>query len=132
MSRKIPPIAYQLFDGRNFGHLATVMPDGSPQTTVVWVERDGDAVLMNIRKDRVKYHNMLRDPRVALSVHAQDNPSMYVLIRGHAELVEEGAESHVHKLSRKYVGREYSDINTDPQRVIVRIVPESVHFHHHE
>lgn len=131
VSTKIPTIAYPLLDGKNFGHLATLMPDGSPQTTVVWVERDGDAVLLNVAKGRVKYYNMLRDPRVALSVHSQDNPSMYIQIRGYVELIEENADAHVHRLSRKYVGRDYSDIDTDPQRVIVHIVPESVHFHHH-
>ena len=132
MNQIIPPIAFSLLDGKNFGHLATLMPDGSPQTTVVWVEREGDTVLLNIAKGRVKYYNMLRDPRIALSVHAQENPSMYVQIRGRAELVEEGAEAHVHKLSHKYVGRDYSDIDTDPPRVIVRVIPESVHFHCHD
>lgn len=129
MSTKIPEVAYPLLDGRNFAHVVTLMPDGSPQTTVVWVEREGDAVLINTAKGRVKYNNLRRDPRVALSVHAQDNPSLYVQIRGHAQLIEEGADAHVHKLSHKYVGRDYSDLQSDPPRVIVRITPEQVHFH---
>ncbi|MGH3796210.1 MAG: PPOX class F420-dependent oxidoreductase [Pseudonocardiaceae bacterium] len=124
-------MAYPLLDGKNFGHLATLMPDRTPQTTVVWVDRDGDDVLLNVAADRVKYHNILRDPRVALSVHDQDNPSMYVQIRGRAQVTKAGAIEHVHKLSQKYVGTDYSDIETDFDRIIVRIVPESVHFHRH-
>lgn len=131
MTAKIPEVAYPLLDGKNFGHLATVMPDNSPQSTVVWVERDGNDVLLNMAANRVKYRNILRDPRVALSVHDQDNPSMYVQIRGRAEVTKDGAIEHVHKLSKKYVGTEYSDIETDFDRVIVRIIPLSVHFHRH-
>jgi PPOX class probable F420-dependent enzyme len=127
---KIPEEAYPLLDGRNFAHVATLLPDGTPQTTVVWVERERDTVLFNTAKGRVKYNNIRRDPRVTLSVHDQDDPYRYVQIRGRAELIEEGADAHVHKLSRKYFGRDYSDLETDPPRVIVRITPERVYYYH--
>ncbi|GAA2612757.1 PPOX class F420-dependent oxidoreductase [Actinomadura fulvescens] len=121
-----------LLDGANYGHLCTLMPDGSPQSTVVWVERVADRVRINMAKGRVKYHNVLRDPRVALSVRDRDDPSTYVQIRGIGRLIEDGAVEHVHRLSRKYVGRDYSDIDTDPPRIILEITPLSVHYHHHD
>jgi PPOX class probable F420-dependent enzyme len=125
---KIPEEAYPLLDGKNFAHVTTLLPDGTPQTTVVWVEREHDTVLFNTAKGRVKYNNIRRDPRVTLSVHDQNNPYKYVQIRGRAEVVEEGADAHAHKLSHKYFGRDYSNLETDPPRVIVRIMPEQVYY----
>lgn len=130
MSMKIPEEAYPLLDGKNFAHVTTLMSDGTPHTTVVWVERQNDTVLINTAKGRVKYNNLRRDPRVGLSVHDQSNPYMYLQIRGRAELIEKGADAHIHKLSQKYFGRDYSDLESDPPRVIVRITPEQVYFYH--
>ncbi len=132
MKERIPREACDLLDGPNVGHLATLMPDGSPQTTPVWVDREGDVVVINIAKGRVKYANMCRDQRVALSVHDRNNPLTYVEIRGRASLSEDGAVAHVHKLSRKYLGRPYSEVDSDPPRVIVRILPERAYYYRHD
>jgi PPOX class probable F420-dependent enzyme len=126
----IPEAAFPLFDGTNFAHVATVMEDGSPQVSPVWVARDGDqAVVFNTAKGRVKHRNIERNPHIALSVHDQDDPYTYVQVRGRAELVDEGAREHIDEMSRKYFGKEYplENLRDGEERVIVRVIPESVH-----
>jgi PPOX class probable F420-dependent enzyme len=127
MVARIPPDAYALLDAPNLAHVATLMPDGRPQVTPVWVERDGDdTVLFNTAKGRVKHRNLERDPRVALSVHAQDDLYNYLQVRGTAELIEDGAGAHIDRLSNKYLGRDYPFLQPGEQRVIVRVTPETV------
>ncbi len=108
-------------------HVATLMPDGSPQITPVWVDTDGEAILINTAKGRVKHRNILRDPRVAVSLTARDDDHRTVVVRGRAELVDEGAEDHVDRLAKKYTGQDrYPGRTPDMRRVTVRIVPEHV------
>jgi PPOX class probable F420-dependent enzyme len=129
MSAEIPEVAWSLFDEPNLAHVATLMPDGSPQSTPVWVERDGNTVLFNTARGRAKPRNLERDPRVAISAHDRDDPYRYAQVRGVAELVDEGATDHIHKLSQKYRGRDYSDnLRPGERRVIVRITPTSVWY----
>ncbi len=114
-------------DGKNFACVATIMPDGSPQVAPVWVERDGDTVVLNATESRQRTRNLKRDPRVALAVFDMANPYKKVLIRGRAvEITREGAEDHIDRLSVKYNGREYPDHSLDDPRTIIRIVPERV------
>jgi PPOX class probable F420-dependent enzyme len=101
-----------LFKGRNFGHVATVMPDGSPQVSPVWIdiEDDTDLILVNTALGRVKTRNMERDPHVAISVVDSEDPYTMVAVRGRVvEVTREGAEDHIDFLSRKYGGRDYPD-----------------------
>jgi PPOX class probable F420-dependent enzyme len=130
MSTTIPKGALQLFDEPNFGHLATVMADGTPQVSPVWIERDGDtAVVVNTAKGRVKHRNLQRDPHVALAVHDPRNPYRYVQVRGRAELVEEGADDMIDRLAKKYLGKDtYPFRQPGEERITVRIIPESVNF----
>jgi PPOX class probable F420-dependent enzyme len=128
MSETIPPEARRLLDEPNFAYVATVMPDGSPQTTPVWVERDGDTVVFNTAKGRAKANNLSRDPRVAVTVHDPDHPYVYLQIRGRAELVEDGAREHIDKLSRKYLGHDYRGMRPGMERLIVRVIPERIYF----
>ncbi len=111
----------------NFGHLATLMPDGSPHVAPVWVDVDGDQVLINTAVGRRKERNVRRDPRVALSVRDQDLVDSEVAIRGRVvEFVEEGAEEHINELSRKYRGEDFGPLPPRAVRVILRIDPEHV------
>ena len=111
----------------NFGHLATVMSDGSPQVSPVWVDVDGDHVLVNTAAGRLKERNMRRDPRVALSVRDRELVDSEVTIRGRVvDITEVGAEEHIHALSRKYRGEEYNGLVPGMVRLIVRILPERV------
>jgi PPOX class probable F420-dependent enzyme len=117
----------QLLLGTNFGSLATLRPDGSPQVTPVWVDWDGEYVLLNTLKARAKPGQIERDARVELAVYNSENPYQHVRIAGRAELVEEGAEEHIDKLSKKYVGEDsYPWRAPGDERVIIRIRPERV------
>ncbi len=71
-----------LVDGKNFRNIATIMSDGSPQVTPVWINRDGDSILVNTAVGRTKQRNSVRDPRVALTIFDQENPYSMAMIRG--------------------------------------------------
>ena len=130
MPESIPEAAYRLLDEPNFAHIATVMPDGMPQTTPVWIDRDGDTITFNTAKGRAKHRNLLRDPRIAVSVLDADNPYVYLQVRGRAEFVEEGADEHIDKMAKKYLGKdEYPFRKEGEERIIVRIVTEAVDWH---
>ena len=109
-------------------HLATVMADGSAHVTPVWVDTDGEVILCNTFKGGVKHRNLSRDPRVAFSVTDKNNQYRRVVGRGRAELIDEGADQHIDKLAKKYLGVDtYPMRRPDQVRVIVRITPEHVH-----
>jgi PPOX class probable F420-dependent enzyme len=117
----------QLLKGKNFAHLATIRDDGTPQVTPVWVDYDGEYVLINTGQGRAKDRHMRRDPRVTLEVSDQENPYTYVAISGNAEIVDEGerAWEHINDLHEKYHGtREYP--SREPQRVLYRVKPERI------
>jgi PPOX class probable F420-dependent enzyme len=121
---KLTPEQVAILRKKQFAHLATVMPDGSPHVTAVWIDTDGRHVLINTAKGRIKHRNIARDPRVAVSIADVDEPYTAVTIRGRAELVDAGAEEHIDSLARKYLGQErYPFRQPDEQRVIVRITP---------
>ena len=117
--------AKKLLDGRNLASVATLMPDGSPQVTPVWVNRDGNTIVINATTARQRYRNLKRDPRVALCIFDMGNIYTNVMIRGRAtEITMEGAEEHIDKLSMKYNGRKYPDHSPERPRVIIRIAAE--------
>jgi PPOX class probable F420-dependent enzyme len=127
MTQTIPNDFMDLFSKPAFGHLATVMPDGSPQLSPLWVDYDGKFLLINSARDRVKDKNMRRDGRVAIEVQDPDDPYRYVLIRGKvAEITEEGAEAHIDKLSLKYTGKLYQGRVLGQVRVIYKILPDKI------
>ena len=118
----------KLFQEPNYGHLATLMPDGSPQVTPVWVEMDGNRILVNTAEGRVKPRNVRNDPRVAISIHRQDNPYSAAFVRGRVvEITHEGADELIDKLAKKYLGQDrYPYRQPGEQRVILVIEPEHV------
>lgn len=108
---------------RAMAFLATLMPDGSPQVTPVWFNSDGEHLLINSAKGRVKDLNMRRRPKVAVTLMAMENPYRYVQIRGEVvEIVEEGGVDHINALSLKYRGRPW-DVQASEIRVIYKIKP---------
>jgi len=124
---KLTELARRLIDGKNLANVATLMPDGSPQVASVWVEREGDIVVVNATTTRQRYRNLMRDPRVALSIFDMDDIYTTVMIRGMAtEITTEGAEDNIDRLSMKYNGRKYPDHSPERPRVIIRIAPEHV------
>ena len=86
MGIQLSESARRLVDGRNYAVLATVNPDGSPQTSVVWVGRDGGDLLFSTVEGRVKHRNMVRDPRVSVSVIDSADPENYVELRGRVSM----------------------------------------------
>jgi len=124
---KLTELAKRLIDGKNLANVATLMPDGSPQVAAVWVEREGDTIVVNATTTRQRYRNLMRDPRVALSIFDMDNIYTTVMIRGRAtQITREGAEEDIDRLSMKYNGRKYPDHSAERPRVIIRITPERV------
>ncbi len=114
-------------EGKNFVFLATLMKDGSPQVTPVWVDLDGNHILVNSEQKRVKTRNVRRDPRVAVSVQEPGNPYRYLEVRGRVvEIATEGATAHIDKMAQKYLGQEtYPFHQPGDTRVIIRIEPEA-------
>jgi len=126
MSQAIPDKYRDLFTKRAFASLGTMMPDGTPQVTPVWVDLDGDLVVVNTAKGRQKDKNMRRDPNVALAIIDPDNPYRYLEIRGRvAEISEDGADAHIDKLAKKYLGADkYPYRQSGEVRVMFKIRPE--------
>lgn len=128
MAAKIPASFRDLFRRKSFGHLATVMPDGGPQVTPVWVDLEGDQLVVNSARGRVKDENVRRNPNVALSVLDPDNPYRHLTIRGRVvEITDKGADDHIDKLAQRYLGEQrYPWRKPGEARVIYRIEPQ--HF----
>jgi PPOX class probable F420-dependent enzyme len=118
----------KLFTDRNWGVIATVREDGSPQATPVWIDYDGENVLVNSAVGRTKVINIERDPRATVTVlPAADQQAGYVMVSGPATIVEEGALEHINMLARKYLGQDkYPYLGPGERRVIIQIHPERV------
>ena len=110
-------------DSRAMAFLATLMPDGSPQVTPVWFNTDGELLLINSAKGRVKDRNMRHRPQVAVTLMAMGDPYRYVQIRGEVvEIDELNGADHINTLSMKYRGRRF-DLPAGQTRVIYKIKP---------
>jgi len=120
--------AKKLIEGKNFANLATLMADGSPQVSPVWVDFDGELVLVNTAEGRVKLRNVTREPRVALSIFDQTNPYHKILIRGTVvEITKAGAEDHIDKMAMKYRGLpKYPWREPGVSRVLIKIKPTRI------
>ncbi len=128
MAVQIPEEVKGIFKKRAFAHLATLLPDGSPQVTPVWCDFDGTHVRINSAKGRVKDRNMRRDKRVALSVQDPDDPYRYVEVRGQViEITEDGADADIDALAKKYLGKDrYPFRAPGEMRVIYKIRPDKI------
>lgn len=124
------PAGYRdLFERKSFASFATVMPDGTPQVTPVWIDYDGEHVLVNTAEGRQKERNVRSNPRVGLVVLDPGDPYRYVSLRGEVtEVTGDGAVEHIHDLARRYLGAErYPDLEAEAgPRVLIRISPERV------
>ncbi len=123
----IPQSQEDILQKRAFAHVATVDDQCMPQVTPVWVDYDGQYVLINSAKGRKKDRNLRAHPQVALSIQDPDNPYRYIGIQGRVvEITEEGARAHIDKLSQKYTGKDYGPIPESEIRVIYKIEPQRV------
>lgn len=124
----IPASHRDILEGKNFAHIATLMPDGTPQVTPVWIDVEGDLVLFNTSVGRQKDRNLKRNPAVALSCHDQENPYRYIQIRGTVvSSSTEGADTHIDRMAKKYTGADtYQNRRPNEQRIIYRIKAEHI------
>ena len=119
----------ELLEGRNYAVLATINPDGSPQTSAMWVGRDGDDLLFSTVEGRQKHRNMLRDPRVSVSILDSADPENYVELRGRVTMTPDPDRLlHIH-LSHKYDGTDPGEDRPRAHRVIVRMTVDKAAGH---
>jgi PPOX class probable F420-dependent enzyme len=126
---KMDEKSMKLLREKNFAFLATVDAKGHPQVTPMWIDTDGDYVLLNTAQGRVKQKNTQRDPRVAVAVLDMNDPYRYAAFRGRVveQIPGQRAEDYIDKLAKKYLGKEkYPFRQAGEKRVILKILPERV------
>jgi PPOX class probable F420-dependent enzyme len=120
----------KLLDDPNPAVLATINPDGSPQTSVIWVGRDGDELVISSAAGRRKDRNIRRDPRVSLSVYDQADPEQYAEIRGTATVTEDAGRALAVRLAEEYegpgAGQAFLDLPPEVVRVVIRITAQHI------
>ncbi len=128
MPARLSKAAKELLSQPYLGHLVTLNTDGSPQITPVWVDVEGDQVLVNTAEGRKKPRNLKNDPRVALSIVDPNDGYRVLSLTGRvASMEHEGADAHIDKMAKKYLGKDsYPFRQPGEQRVILRIEPERI------
>jgi PPOX class probable F420-dependent enzyme len=122
----LTPDQHSMLEETIYATVTTLHPDGSPHTTVVWVDGEGGDVRFNTAVGRIKERNLRRDPRVSVALFDPADPHRGLVVRGRAELTEDGAVDHVERLSWKYDGHEYRDLRPGDRRVTVRVRADRV------
>jgi PPOX class probable F420-dependent enzyme len=120
---KLSDKARTILTKKTFAHIATLMPDGTPHVSPVWVDVDGDTVLVNSARGRVKDENIAHDAHVALSATDPENPYSSITLRGRVtEITTEGADKHIDAMAKKYLGKDtYPGRKPGEVRVLYRI-----------
>ncbi len=128
MAKSIPATHIDILEKPTYAHFTTLMPDGSPQTSPVWIDHKDGKVLVNSAKGRVKDKNVRRDPRVSVSLTDPENPYRVLLVRGKVvEISENGADAHIDAMAKKYLGKDSYPFRTPGEvRVMYYIEPTSV------
>ncbi|MEV0533654.1 PPOX class F420-dependent oxidoreductase [Kitasatospora sp. NPDC050463] len=127
MAAQLSDRAKALIDGKSFAVVSTIQPDGSPQSSVVWVKRDGDDLLFSTVEGRRKHLNLVKDPRISLVVNPPESPYSYLEVRGEVTLSREGGKELIDELALKYRGEQsYGYDGPDDVRVVVRLTPRKV------
>lgn len=126
MTVRLDEAARELLDGKNFATVATIEPDGSPHTSVVWIARDGEAVLFSSTAGRRKVRNLARDARIGITVFDSANPYRSIDIQGTAELLDDPDKSLPRTLSHKYLGEDPPAEPGHLRRIIVRVTPRRI------
>lgn len=127
MTVELPEIAKKLLDTGSQVTVATLMRDGSPQTSVLWATYDGDDLLLSTIIGRAKERNWRRDRRTSVLIHDPNDPNRYVEVRGSVSMTTEGGPELINRLSLTYYGEPYTgDQGTDHVRVVARLTPSRV------
>jgi PPOX class probable F420-dependent enzyme len=129
MSARIPEAFRDLLTTPSFAALATINADGSPQVSPVWFDTEGERIVVNSAKGRVKDKNLRRDPRVALSIQDPANPYRYLGLQGRVvEITAQGADEHIDRMAKKYLGKDkYPFRQPGEVRVLYKIEIERAH-----
>lgn len=116
------------FKAKNWGRLATIRRDGSAHLSPMWIDWDGENLLLNMAVGTVKDRHIRRDPRITIEVSDHQDPQLgYVEVTGTAHLVSEGADEHIDRLAQKYLGEpRYPWRTPGEQRVIIRVIPSRI------
>lgn len=123
----IPEKFNDLLDKPALAHVATVTPKGSPRTSPMWFEWDGEHILLSHTKARAKYRDVQANPRIALSIVDPENPYEYLEVRGRVEIVDDPEKTLIHRLAKKYRGVDrYEWDGPGDERVIFKVTPERV------
>ena len=127
MGIALPQSVKQLLEDKAYGHVVTMNTDGSPQITMVWMDVDGDTPQFNTPEGGVKPDNLRKNPTIIVRVQSKDDPQAYAAIYGKASVTPEGADAHVDKLAKRFIGLdEYPFRQPGDVRLIVKIDVEKI------
>jgi PPOX class probable F420-dependent enzyme len=117
-----------LLDEKHYAVVTDLMRDGSPHSTMVWIDHDGRHVLFNTVRGHLKARNLEREPRVSVLVFDPAHPhTRRLAVRGRAQLIDEGADEHIDRLAKKYLGQDrYPWRQPGQRRVTVRVIAEKI------
>ena len=122
MAIALPQSVKRILEDKAYGHIITFGAAGKPQVTMVWVDVDGDEVVFNTAEGRRKAQNLRRDPRIIVSVQHRSDPQAYAVFHGKARITETGADEHIDKLAKRFLGADkYQFRQPGEKRLIVRI-----------
>ena len=122
MAIPLPQSVKKIMQDKAYGHVVTFNADGKPQVTMVWTDVDGDEVLFNTADGRLKPKNLRRDPRVIISVQDRNDPQSYMVFHGKASVMEAGADDHIDKLAKRFLGADkYPFRRPGEKRLVVRV-----------
>jgi PPOX class probable F420-dependent enzyme len=118
----LPQSVKKIVQDKTYGHVVTFNADGKPQVTMVWLDVDGDEVVFNTAQGRLKPKNLRRDPRIIISAQDRNDPQSYMVFHGKASVTETGADDHIDKLAKRFLGADkYPFRRPGEQRLVVRV-----------
>ncbi len=127
MAIALPQSVTKIVQDKAYGHVITFHPSGRPQVTMVWMDVEGDQVLFNTADGRLKPKNLRRDPRVIISVQDRNDPQSYMVFHGRASVTEAGADDHIDKLAKRFLGADkYPFRRPGEKRLIVRVAVDRI------
>lgn len=127
MAIALPQSVKRILEDKAYGHVITFNASGKPQVTMVWVDVDGDDVVFNTAEGRLKPQNLGRDPRVIVSVQDRNDPQSYMVFHGNARIAEAGADAHIDKLAKRFLGADkYPFRRPGEKRLMVRVAVDRI------
>lgn len=120
--QSLPESVKNLIEAKSYANLGTLMPDGTPQVVQTWVDHEGDLILINTYEGSQKHKNVMKNPKVGLDICDPTNPGNVAAIRGRVtEVTLDGAQEHIDKLAKKYLGQDKYPMRPGMRRIIIKI-----------